>query len=513
MSYLFRAQAYVKRHWGRTLVIFGLLTIIANITLAALSVQKGSELAQDNLLNQAQSTVVYSQNQQAIMTARQDGTIAEGESVTKGLPTYGNYTLMSDSDLLSYSDATAVYEVTSESIDPYVNEDQANMPQGDSNMQNQMPDMGGHERPDGFVQGGYESSGDFTLNTFSNETPLSFYDETLTLNEGRYATTDEIESGALVVLINDTLASQNDLSVGDTITLTPTLEGYETEQSFEIIGIYTSSATQDSRFNFQLSSSLLTQNQMYVPFNSLKTIGLSDDEINSYSISTAEFVLADPQDADAFIEEASAKVDLTYSTFAANTSEYDRISSSLSSVSSMSTTMIVIILSASVAILTLIITLTINQRKNEIGLLLALGEKKSKIVLQLITETVMIASVAFILSCFTFSFFTSSITSFATSNSSSIRNIVNADSQPTRGGNMPSMGGGEMSGTGPSFNFGVGSQPNTQSEDVSSSIDASLTAQTLITFTLLGLFICVASTALPSAIVMRYNPKKILAQN
>lgn len=508
MSYIYRAQTYVRRQWGRTLVLFLILSVIANITLAALSVQKGSEAAQKNLLNQAQSTVVYTTNQRQIMTARQDGTLAQDTdlSTLSGISTYGNYLNIIDTSYLSYADSTAVYEVTSETVSPYVNEQQANNAQMPGN-NGQAPGgngPGGGERPDGFVIGDYESAGDFTLNTYTNTTPLAFNSGSLELTDGRTATQDEIDSGALVVVIHETLATENSLSVGDSIELTPTIDGYETTVKYEVIGIYTSNETEDSRFSFQANSSLLTQNQMYVPFNTLKTVGLGDEALNAYEISTAEFTLNDPGEADNFIAEASAKVDLTYSTLSANTQEFERLSTSLTSVSSMSVTMIVIILVAAIVILTLIYTLSVNQRKNEIGVLLALGERKVNIVLQLITETLAIAVVAFLLSSFTFSLFTDRITQFASTNQSLISEVTDSG----RGSERPQ---GDMSG-GPGFSFGVQGSSNS-SDDVSSQIDASLSLGTLSQFLLLGLGLCVVSTTLPAIIVMRYNPKKILSQN
>lgn len=509
MSLLYRAQAYIRRQRGRTIVLFLLLFVIANITLAALSVQKGSQTAQSNLLKQAQSTVVYTENQQLVMSQQREGTLDTDTTETAGFPTVGNYLLIADSSYLSYSDATAVYEVTSETVDPYVNQEQAQAQQGQAPSFSTGEDdtSAETERPDGFVQGDYASAGDFTLNTFSNVTPLAFEAGDAELLEGRFATQDEIDSGAMVILIETNVAIDNGLSIGDTISLTPTIDGYTTEQTYEVIGIYESTATEDSRFSFQANSSLLTQNQMYVPLNTLKTIGLSDEEIAAYTIDTASFTLADPADADAFIEEASAKVDLTYSTLSADTSEYERVSASLSSVSSMSTTMILIVLAAAVVILSLIVTLSINQRKNEIGVLLSLGETKIKVVSQLIVETCVIASVAFILSCFSFSLFTDKITSFASSNQTLVSNVTNTEG-------LPSMPGGTTdSSEQPGFSFGVESDTAATAESEILDIDASLTLATMTEFLGIGLILCIISTTIPAILVMSYNPKKILSQN
>lgn len=228
------------------------------------------------MLKNAQLTITYSTNQQAIRQATQEGTLSSDTDTASlsGIATVGNFLLIADSDYLSYADGQAVYEVTSETVTPYVDENQASFQQGNGNMQ--APDNSGSqsdnqgdtnmpERPDGFVSGSYEGAGDFTLNTFTQTTPTAFEEGTLTLSDGRYATQQEIDDGSLVVLISETLAEDNSLTVGDTIVLTPTIDGLEQDQTYTIIGIYQSSGSEDTRFLFGANSSLLQENQMYVP--------------------------------------------------------------------------------------------------------------------------------------------------------------------------------------------------------------------------------------------------------
>lgn len=504
MSFIYRATAFIRRQKTKSIILFLILFVIGNITLAGLSVQKGSEDAQQSLIEKTASTVNYSLNQQLIMEQMRAGTLdrtTDTSSLT-GIPTIGNYQTIASSSYLTSSDAIATYEVTSDTITPYVNQQNA---ASDANKNAQMPQNGtngANNAPDGFVSGNYESAGDFTMNTFVNSEPTAFTNSEATLLSGRFATQDEIDSGANVVLIETNVATDNNLSVGDTITLTPTISGHETAQTYQIIGIYESQSLQDIRAQRQSSTSLLSQNQIYVPLNSLKTLGLSDTEFANYTLSSAVFNLINPNDADAFISEASAQIDLTYSTLAADTSAYDRVASSLSSISTMSTSLIYIVVGASAIILSLIVALSINQRKNEIGSLLALGEQKWRIITQFILEIACIAIVTFALSCLTFPWVAQKVTTLAASQKTQQTSQTMMGSQ-TPGNSTPSQ---------TQDNFSQNTATNSDSTEVISSINTQLTPAVTLEFIGLGLALCIIATIIPSIIVMRYNPKKILSQ-
>ena len=70
-----------------------------------------------------------------------------------------------------------------------------------------------------------------------------------------------------MVLINETLAKNNSISVGSKIELTPVIDGKETSAvTYEVIGIYSTTTTLDSRMAQMVGSSLLPQNNLYTPF-------------------------------------------------------------------------------------------------------------------------------------------------------------------------------------------------------------------------------------------------------
>ena len=78
-----------------------------------------------------------------------------------------------------------------------------------------------------------------------------------------------------------------------------------------------------------------------------------------------------------------------------HTEEYDVVSTPLESLQQLVNTSIIIISVVSVIILTLLLTIWIRGRKKEIGILLSIGKSKINIILQIFTETFVVAILSF----------------------------------------------------------------------------------------------------------------------
>ena len=79
----------------------------------------------------------------------------------------------------------------------------------------------------------------------------------------------------------------------------------------------------------------------------------------------------------------------------ANNQVYQNISSSLSDTGTLVTTLIVVITAVSMVLISLILSMSIHSRKQEIGVLLAVGTAKPIVILQYVMETLLIATAAF----------------------------------------------------------------------------------------------------------------------
>ena len=81
-----------------------------------------------------------------------------------------------------------------------------------------------------------------------------------------------------------------------------------------------------------------------------------------------------------------------------DTESYDRMVSSIEGTKNFSNIILVVVILSSIIVISLMIINSVKDRNYEIGVLLSLGEKKIKIVLQFILELVLISILSFIIS-------------------------------------------------------------------------------------------------------------------
>ena len=130
---------------------------------------------------------------------------------------------------------------------------------------------------------------------------------------------------------------------------------------------------------------------------------LTEEEYNddNYKVSKAVFYLDDPENADKFKEEAN-KLVTDFSdrnlTLDIDNESYEQMISSIEGVAKFSNTVLVIVVIASIVVISLMVINSLKDRNYEIGVLLSLGEKRKKIIGQFIIELVIIATFAFITS-------------------------------------------------------------------------------------------------------------------
>lgn len=489
MYFITRALAYLRKQKAKTLLLLVLFFVIGNIVLAGLSVQSAADAAKILTRQEIGTDITYSLNYQQFMQDERSGLLSADTETSslEGVPLYANLLAIADSDYVSAYDAILSYEVTSDSLTPYTY-----ISTSTDTSQPSDPNRPSDGKMGQFVSGTYGTSGDFSFKTFTATTPTDFTDGTSTLSEGRYATADEIANGSLVAIIESTMAEENNLKVGDSFTVTPTMEGY-TDQSltYEVIGIYTSSAVVDDRIASMMGSSLLSQNQIYTPLNTLKTMGYTDEQLKSSLLSEAVIQLKDPDNLDTFRAEAATKVTLTYGSLSANDQLYQQLAGPIESLGSTSTLLVWIVVIAGAAILSLITALTVNQRKNEIGILLSIGESKTKIIAQFIVEVLAIAAIAFTLSVFS---------GIQVGKMISEATLANYQTQETQ------------TGPGQDRNF-IGFPGQVSSDLEAADVVVTLNGLVVLEFFAAGLLISIVSVAIPALYVTRFNPKQILTNN
>lgn len=244
----------------------------------------------------------------------------------------------------------------------------------------------------------------------------------IVLDEGRVFTEEEIQSGGAAIIPRG-LADLNGIGIGSSMTLYSMvfdhfgqIDGTWRDWVFtykpfelEVVGIFTMADglfeenVQDDINHFEFMA-----NQIYVSnvvteasitFNHYGNQYYNDDPwINARSAAdriyrVPFFVLNSPRDLRAFSESASTFLAdgwIVQSTM----SSLDLIMASLDNFTWIAHYILVVAMGAAIIILSLLIMLFLKDRKHEMGVYLALGEKRGKVLSQLLLEVLTISFLA-----------------------------------------------------------------------------------------------------------------------
>ena len=270
---------------------------------------------------------------------------------------------------------------------------------------------------------------------------IEFSDEMYILKEGRMYTQEEIEDAEKVCLITDTLAEHNNLRVGDMIEISfesPTnfnnhynswySEMGLTEEDFklelEVIGIFDNTQTADptaDNFNWMakyespenivlMPDSIYAEHQLNISLKSWEYDKQMwpDDEYyqnednmptmdNILSKSAVTLLLNDPLEVDSFVEQVQASLDGQYRLLDANNETFEQLSRPLDTLTLFSSMIVVLVLVNAVVIITLVTALTLKTREYEIGVLLSQGVSKFMVIAQFFVELALVAVLGFTL--------------------------------------------------------------------------------------------------------------------
>ncbi len=367
---------------------------------------------------------------------------------------------------------------------------------------------------------------------------IEFGDGIYTLVEGRFYTQEEIDNSSNVALITDTLAEQNGLSIGDTIKISsisesdiaqieagthPWYTSTDLEYGFyelEIIGIFDNSNEIDpsadnydwmspfeSPENIILAPSTTIINKRYEADLSRweeNAVLYPDDEYfqdpnniptidDYYNISKATILLNDPLDVETFYDEYTLANTSDYFFYDANNEEFDRLSKPLDTMSLYANFIVYIVLFNAIIIITLVTALTLKTREYEIGVLLALGVSKAKVISQFFVELAIIALLGFTLSVVSGSLIAGSV-----GNSLLEYTISTSDDLEDE--------------TDDNFYYygNVNYFTEITLDDMLAGYDVTISPLIIGQIYIAGLGIVLLSIIIPSLMIMRFNPKRIL---
>ena len=369
-----RALISVKRRKTKSIILFLFLFIISTLVLSSISIKnatkKSMDVARKSLSSQVTLSMDMSKLRDEFKSSNDEDKKEKMEEMHQKMN--NNSANMSDINKLKNSkylcDLKYSFEVEAEeeSFELYSNNTENNENHGM---------MQGPNRNNGLQVE--------AINTF--KLLDDYQNNVITLESGEAFDEDDND----VVIISYELATTNNLKVGNIITVK---DSSGNTHELKIKAIYQNSETMGFNNNY---------NKIYVNTNTGEKF-LTEDEYNdgNYAIKSAVFYLNDPDDADKFISESKKLItDLSDRnlTLDIDSKAYDQMTSSIKNVSNLSSTILIIVVMASIVVISLIAINSLKDRNYELGVLLSLGEKKIKIVGQFITELILIATCSFIL--------------------------------------------------------------------------------------------------------------------
>ncbi|MBQ6605685.1 ABC transporter permease, partial [Candidatus Saccharibacteria bacterium] len=203
-----------------------------------------------------------------------------------------------------------------------------------------------------------------------------------------------------------------------------------------------------------------------------------------------------------------------------DTSEYDNISSSIESVSSFADTILIIVIIASIIIITLIVTINVKDRRYEIGVLMSLGADKKNVIGQIATELLLIGTFGFLLA-----FVTGTALAGVLSDHILESQVASSAEQSEKNFGRPGAGVGNMPGDSSnnsrknqsSKTTDMPEMPNSPSDllknrnETNVELDLNAKPEDYLLLFLTGYLVIILALILPSVSIMRYQPKEILA--
>ena len=255
----------------------------------------------------------------------------------------------------------------------------------------------------------------FSFQGVNNPDFLDLKEGNVKLVSGRLFNEQETVNLSYVVLISQSVADINGISVGSRVGFETNVIHYDVDGTlnviatrqyeFEVIGIYEPVKRAGKACPDWMEA--MRENRMYAPNKVLYEIntfqcneyakqGIDYSDLKDYA---PLFILKDMLDFDKFREAAVALAPDYYEVMG-SADEFDQVAAPVKSMQDIATVVLYVAIAATVIVLSLLITLFLRDRHHEIGVLLSLGERKVKIAAQIGLEVIVVAVVAVTLSLF-----------------------------------------------------------------------------------------------------------------
>jgi len=359
------------------------------------------------------------------------------------------------------------------------------------------------------------NQGEFTLTGYNSYKMMTdFSDGIKSIVDGEIfdITSDEVEC-----IISDEAATFNGTKVGDTITL---INPNNEEETYElkVVGIYNNeqSASVSEGFVRGFSTASDASNQVYCSYNTLSNILKSSeenevvttDEESGTQTSTKMneqvsglYYFASVEDYDAFSNEAKELgLSEDYIVSSEDVNAFKESVVPLENLSEMAGYFLIVILMIGAIVLIVLNIFNIRERKYEVGVLTAIGMKKSRVAIQFVSEIFLVTILAVMIGAFA-----GSISSVKVTNTLLESQIEAVESENESVSESFGMDVGQM-------NKGFMNASPQQSTEVEyiSSVKAAVDLEVLSKLMLLSVALGLVSASVSVLFIMRYEPLRIL---
>ncbi|EAF0642580.1 FtsX-like permease family protein [Listeria monocytogenes] len=498
MNFFKRAWLSMKARKGRSVLQLIIFTVVCVLILSGFTIQSAADKASELAREQLGGTVTLTVDREKQMQAMRDEAASSDSSSTESKPQFESSPIdVSDANDLAKLNHVASYNYYSSTqalasgFDPIESS-------GDTSSSNDESSTTAETQGPGGGQGGPQMvDADLSISgLLDSATSTDFEAGTSELTSGVAITSADKDKN--VAMVEENLAEENDWKVGDSFTVTSS-DG-NTKVTLKIVGIYkTTDSGSDMAQNF---SFLNPYNKVYVPYTVANTIKGSNYK---NTVDSAVYTMDDAANISAFEKEAKKVDSIDWDTFKldANDTLYQQMIGPINSVASFSKNVVYIVSIAGALILGLLVMMQVRDRKYEMGVLLAIGEKRGKLIAQFFVEILIVALVSFGLAAAS-SHYVAQLAGnqlLAQQNSSTNETTTSTENRGPGGGGQGGPGG-----------FGESVSNLTKNTEQIKELDIQVTLEDMLKMGGIGIGIAFISVLLPAALVLRMNPKTILTK-
>ncbi|AQP76811.1 ABC transporter permease [Listeria monocytogenes] len=498
MNFFKRAWLSMKARKGRSVLQLIIFTVVCVLILSGFTIQSAADKASELAREQLGGTVTLTVDREKQMQTMREEASSSDSSSTESKPQFQSSPIdVSDANDLAKLNHVASYNYYSSTqalasgFDPIESS-------GDTSSSNDESSTTAETQGPGGGQGGPQMvDADLSISgLLDSATSTDFEAGTSELTSGVAITSADKDKN--VAMVEENLAEENDWKVGDSFTVTSS-DG-NTKVTLKIVGIYkTTDSGSDMAQNF---SFLNPYNKVYVPYTVANTIKGSNYK---NTVDSAVYTMDDAANISAFEKEAKKVDSIDWDTFKldANDTLYQQMIGPINSVASFSKNVVYIVSIAGALILGLLVMMQVRDRKYEMGVLLAIGEKRGKLIAQFFVEILIVALVSFGLAAAS-SHYVAQLAGnqlLAQQNSSTNETTTSTENRGPGGGGQGGPGG-----------FGESVSNLTKNTEQIKELDIQVTLEDMLKMGGIGIGIAFISVLLPAALVLRMNPKTILTK-